>query len=119
MESSLEKKKVSRKRRVYRTRKSLKGTSEKPRLSVFRSNRHLYAQLIDDENCITLAAYGTLAKEIKGKKGKQTAAAIGTKIAEIAKKKKIKNVVFDRGRFKYHGLIAELATAARKAGLQF
>ena len=119
MESSLEKKKMSRKRRLFRVRKSLKGTDKKPRLSVFRSNNHLYAQLIDDENGKTLAAYGTLSKEIKGKKSKANAALIGTKIAELAKEKNIKNVVFDRGFFKYHGLIAELATAARKAGLQF
>jgi len=119
MSSALERKKISRKRRVFRIRKSLKGTGKKPRLSVFRSNRHLYAQLIDDENSKTIAAYGTLSKEITGKKSKENAALIGTKIAEMAKKKKIKNIIFDRGRFKYHGLIAELANAARKAGLQF
>ena len=76
--------------------------------------------MIDDENGLTLASYSTLAKELKGKKRtKETARLVGQKIAEIAKEKKIESIIFDRGRFKYHGIIAELANAARENGIKF
>ena len=123
MDNSQSKKKISRKRRVFRVRKKLRGTKDKPRLSVFRSNCHLYAQLIDDETSHTLCAATTLSKEISDakcrKKSKIAAEYLGNKIAELAKEKNIAKVVFDRGRMQYHGLIAALADAARKAGLQF
>ena len=118
MENRLKKRSIARKRRVFRVRKKLKGTLSKPRLSVSKTNKHLFAQLIDDENGNTLAAAGTLSKE-KLKKSKDSAKLIGTKLAEIAKEKKINSIIFDRGRFKYHGLIALLAEGAREGGLEF
>ena len=112
----------ARAKRVMRVRKKLRGTAERPRLSVSKTNLHLYAQLIDDENSVTLAGVGTLSETNQkefGRKSKEAAKAIGVQIAEMAKKLNIKAVLFDRGRFKYHGHIAELATGAREAGLQF
>lgn len=109
--------------RVMRVRRKLRGTGIRPRLSVSKTNMHLYAQLIDDEKGVTLAGVGTLSKENQAanlnKKSKEAAKAIGFQIAELAKKLNIQAVVFDRGRYKYHGHIAELATGAREAGLQF
>lgn len=117
MDSSIQKRNQKRTRRVKRVRSVLQGTSEKPRLSVFRSNRHIFAQLIDDEKGTTLASSSTLV--LKVAKSKEAAAAVGTKIAQLALAQEVKRVVFDRGRYRYHGLLAELATAAREAGLQF
>jgi large subunit ribosomal protein L18 len=112
-----------RQRRVFRVRKRLKGTTERPRLSVFKSNLHLFVQVIDDETGQTVASIGTMSKEFKGteyaKKSKKSAQALGEKIAKMAQDKNVNKVVFDRGRFKYHGIIAVLADAARQAGLQF
>lgn len=120
MLSRLKKLKVTRKRRVFRIRKKLRGTKDKPRLSINRSNKNLHVQLIDDENSCTLAAIGTNSKEFKKeKKSKKAAALLGKKIAMLAKEKKIETVIFDRGRYKYHGLLAELANAARSEGLKF
>lgn len=122
MESQLAKRNQQRIRRALRVRKHVRGTSEKPRLTVQKSNQHLYAQLIDDEKSITLASFSTMNKGYKGKdakKSKEAAKMIGAKIAEIAKGKQIKTIVFDRGRLKFHGIIAELANAARESGLQF
>jgi large subunit ribosomal protein L18 len=123
MDNSLKKRDKSRKRRILRVRKHLKGTSEKPRMCVSKSNKHLFVQLVDDEKGCTLASFGTLSKENQktefNQKSKDSAKHIGKKIAELAKEKNIDKVVFDRGRFKFHGLLAELANAAREAGLQF
>lgn len=120
MESNIKQRDERRKRRSMRVRKNVRGTTEKPRLSVFRSNKHLLAQIIDDENNTTLFGIGTLSKEIEGKKkSKEAAREIGKRIAQEAKKKKIEEVVFDRGHYKYHGVIAELAGAAREEGLKF
>lgn len=106
-----------------RVRKKVRGTSGVPRLSISKTSRHIYAQLIDDEKGVTLAGIGTLSKENQkgphSKKSKAAARQIGKQIAEFAKKQNIDAVVFDRGRYKYHGLIAELATGAREMGLQF
>ncbi len=111
---------LTRKRRIYRVRKNIKGTQTKPRMSVNKTNKHLFVQLIDDESAKTLAAIGTYSKEFKGtKKSKESASILGKKIAEIAKSKKIKEVVFDRGRYKFHGLLSELAKGAKEAGLKF
>jgi large subunit ribosomal protein L18 len=111
---------ITRERRVFRIRKSLKGNQKKPRMSVNKSNKHLFVQIIDDENSTTLAAIGTNSKEFKGtKKSKESALILGKRIAEIAKEKKIEEVIFDRGRFKFHGLLSELAKGAREAGLKF
>lgn len=110
-------------RRALRVRKHLRGTSVKPRLSVVKSNKHIQVQLIDDEKGITLGHAATFAKQFKdteySTKNKNSARKLGELIAEIAKEKNIKEVVFDRGPFKYHGILAELANAARAAGLQF
>jgi large subunit ribosomal protein L18 len=101
----------------------LKGTAEKPRLSVLKTNKHVSAQLIDDENGLTLASTGTMTKEFRdgewGSKSKAAARQVGLKIGELAKSKNIQKIVFDRGRFKFHGLIAELANAVRESGVQF
>lgn len=112
-----------RKRRSYRVRKSVRGTPERPRLSVARSHKHMTAQLIDDTTGKTLAAASTIDKELSGKLkygGNQAAAqAVGQAIAQKAKKAGIGQVCFDRGPFKYHGRVAALAAAAREAGLSF
>lgn len=109
--------------RALRVRKALRGTGVKPRLCVVKSNSHIQAQLIDDETGTTLYGIGTFAKEFRNtefnKKNKASARKLGEQIAEIAKSKNIKEVVFDRGPFKYHGILAELADAARAGGLQF
>lgn len=120
MNRNLKKRQLVRKKRALRIRKKLKGTAERPRLSVSKSLKHIGAQLIDDEKGITLGSFSTLSKEAKDQgKSKESARLIGQKIAEVAKQKKLSSVIFDRGRFKYHGLIAELAEAAREAGLKF
>ena len=109
--------------RAFRVRKKTRGTAAKPRLNVIKSNCHIQAQLIDDETGTTLGAAATFGKELRAtefnKRNKASARKIGEQIAEIAKSKNIKEVVFDRGPFKYHGILAELANAAREGGLQF
>lgn len=123
MIKDLIKRNVRRRRRMLRVRKQVRGTAEKPRLSVFKSNMHIFAQLIDDEKGFTLASAGTVMKDFQdnklGKKSKEAARAVGAKIADVAKQKNIANAVFDRGFNKYHGLLAEVANAARETGLQF
>jgi len=123
MDNSLKRRKKARASRVMRVRKTLRGNSDKPRLSVFKSNQHIYAQLIDDEKGITLAGVGTPSKVNKdtsfNRKSKEAARQVGVQIAEMAKAKSVTTVVFDRGRSKFHGVVAELAQAAREAGLQF
>ncbi len=124
MESNLLQRNHKRKKRLLRVRKHLRGSSLVPRLSVYKSNQHIAAQIIDDETGITLAGIGTMSKDLRSKgkglkKSKDSAKEVGSKIAKLAKEKNIERVIFDRGRFKFHGLIAELANAAREAGLQF
>ncbi len=108
----------ARRSRVFRVRKNIRGTAEKPRLSVCKTNAHLYVQLIDDEKSLTLAGMGTMSKQYKGR-SKESAKKLGQAIAAAAKKLQIERIVFDRGRHKFHGVIAELANSAREAGLQF
>jgi large subunit ribosomal protein L18 len=114
---------IRRWRRTNRVRKKLRGTAEQPRLSVFRSNKHLSCQLIDDQSGKTLAAASTQEKDVGTAlaNGGNCAAAkvIGGKIAERALANGVKRVIFDRGRYKYHGRVAELANAARAGGLEF
>lgn len=105
-------------RRQKRVRKKVEGTSERPRLSVFRSNEHIYAQLIDDSTGRTLAAASSLGDKLKGAK-KSTAEAVGKLIAERGKAAGVEAVVFDRGGFLFHGRVAALAEAARQGGLKF
>ncbi len=123
MENFLRKRNKRRQRRQMRIRKQVRGTLEKPRLSVFRSNQHLSAQLIDDESGKTLFHFGTMSKELKdkklGKKSKEAAKEIGKLLGEKAKEKQLEKAVFDRGYYRYHGLIAALADSAREAGLKF
>jgi len=110
-----------RKRKHLRVRKSVSGTTERPRLCVYRSNSHIYAQVIDDTTGTTLAAASSLDKDIKTENGGNIDAAkeVGKLIASRAQDKKITEVVFDRGGYVYHGRVAALAEAAREAGLQF
>lgn len=120
MQSNVKQRNVVREKRALRVRKKLKGSSERPRLCVIKSLKHIGAQLIDDETGVTLASFSTMSKELRGhKKSKESARLVGEKIAEFAKEKNIEKVIFDRGRFKYHGLIAELAQGAREKGIQF
>lgn len=120
MLQQLRKKSLIRKKRVMRVRKNLRGSAVKPRLCIFKSLKHIGGQLIDDEKGVTLASFSTMSKDAKGqKKSKDGARFVGEKLAELAKEKNIQHVVFDRGRFKFHGLVAELANAAREKGLKF
>lgn len=116
-------KNASRKKRHLRVRKRLYGTSARPRLNVFRSLKHIYAQLIDDEAGVTLVAASSMDASVAeglGSCGNKAAARkVGTLIAQKAAEKGIKNVVFDRGGYLYHGRIKELAEGAREAGLEF
>ncbi len=109
----------ARKKRMMRVRRALRGTGVRPRLSVLKTNAHIYAQLINDEQGVTLAGIGTLSEGHKMRRSKDAARHIGQQIAELAKKCGVQAVLFDRGRYKYHGIVAELASAAREAGLQF
>lgn len=112
-----------RERRKLRIRKRVNGNTERPRMSVFRSSKHIYAQVVDDTTGKTLAHASSLSKELKGKLDELdkvgTAKAVGKLIGEICKTKKIEKIVFDRNGYIYHGRIKALADAAREAGLQF
>lgn len=112
--------KATRQRRHLRVRRKISGTAECPRLCVYRSNTNLYAQIIDDVAGNTIVSVSTLDKDIKTKRAnKEAAKEVGTLIAKKAAEKKIKTVVFDRGGYIYHGVVKELAEAAREAGLEF
>jgi large subunit ribosomal protein L18 len=111
-----------RERRRMRVRKKVYGTAERPRLNVFRSLKHIYAQVIDDDRGITLVAASSLSPELRGKVNGgniEGAAAVGRLIAEKAKAKGISKVVFDRAGYLYHGRVKALADAARENGLEF
>lgn len=111
----------NRLKRHKRLRNKVSGTPERPRLNVFRSGKHIYAQLIDDVNAVTIVASSTLDKSLGLEKtgNKEAAKAVGESIAKKAMDKDIKSVVFDRGGYVYHGRVKELADAARQAGLEF
>lgn len=109
------KKKINRQKR---TRAKISGTGERPRLSVFRSNSAIYAQLIDDQKGITIAGISEKNIEAKGTKSEKSKQ-LGIHIAKLAKEKKINLVVFDRGRYKYHGRVKAVAEGAREGGLEF
>ncbi len=112
-----------RARRKQRIRVRVSGTSERPRLTVFRSNKHIYAQVIDDTTSTSLAAVSTLSKDVaaklEGADKTGRAKVIGAAIAEVCKGKGIAKVVFDRNGYAYHGRVSALAEAAREAGLEF
>lgn len=122
MKASAERRQA-RYKRQSRVRRTIRGTEERPRLSVFRSSKHIYAQIIEDQSGKTLAAASTVSKDISGdlkfSGNVEAAKAVGTAIAKIALDKNIKQVVFDRNGFLYHGRVKALAEAAREAGLTF
>ena len=115
---------IERRRRIhYRIRKHVNGTAERPRMVVFRSNKQIYVQVVDDERGVTLAAAASndkaLVAECKGKNGIDAAAVVGKAIAARAQEKGITTVSFDRGGYLYHGRVKRLADAAREGGLIF
>ena len=116
-------KRLQQLRRRNHVRRSIVGTAERPRLSVFRSSKHIYAQLIDDLNGVTLASVSSLVADVKSGVpyggNIKAAAAVGKAIAAAAKDKGIAKVAFDRGHYRYHGRVKALADAAREGGLQF
>jgi large subunit ribosomal protein L18 len=116
-------KNIRRWRRTNRVRSRLRGTADRPRLTVYRSNKHLYCQVVDDTSGLTLASASTrdrsLRDDVKNGGNRDAARQVGLAIAERAKAAGVKRVTFDRGRFRYHGRVAELATAAREGGLEF
>ena len=112
-------KKDRRVRIQFRQRKRITGTAERPRLAVFRSNKHIAAQLIDDRAGVTLAAASSTEASLRGSADVETAGKVGELLAERGKAAGIDAAVFDRGGFKYHGRVAALAEAARKGGLEF
>lgn len=112
--------KAERIRRHTRVRRKISGTTERPRLCVYRSNKNLFVQVIDDVNRVTICQASTLDKEVKTKHAnKEAAKEVGTLIAKRALEKNIKTVVYDRGGYVYHGVVKELAEAAREGGLEF
>ncbi|NLE17732.1 MAG: 50S ribosomal protein L18 [Propioniciclava sp.] len=121
MSDKTKKKQLGRKRRHARVRRTVIGTPERPRLSVYRSNRHVVAQVIDDMAGSTLVSASTLEAELRtgGTANQEAAARVGKLVAERAKAAGITSVVFDRGGFRYQGRVAAVANAAREAGLEF
>ena len=106
-------------RRHVRVRQKVSGTAECPRLNVFRSNANIQAQIIDDVKGVTLVSASSMQLKLENGGNIEAAKAVGTEIAKLALEKNIKNVVFDRGGYIYHGRVAALADAAREAGLEF
>ena len=122
MSYSTKDKQTARVRRHFRVRKKVAGTAERPRLAVFRSNKHISAQIIDDRSGRTLAAASSVEKSVRdaGATGNRAAATtVGRLVAERARSAGVTQVVFDRGGFQYHGRVAAVADAAREAGLEF
>lgn len=124
LKKKIKKNKLLRKRRKITIRQTVSGTPERPRISVYRSIKHIYAQVIDDVNGKTLASASSIQPEFNGKKkknptGKEQAELVGKLLAEKCKKKKITKVCFDRNGFKYHGRVKALAEGAREGGLKF
>jgi large subunit ribosomal protein L18 len=109
----------ARLRRHRRIRAQVRGTAERPRLAVYRSNRAIYAQLIDDESGRTLAAASSLDASLRGGKRSDAPAAVGRLVGERAREAGVRSVVFDRGGYLYHGRVKALAEAARESGLEF
>lgn len=109
----------TRQKRHLRVRGKISGTAKCPRLNVYRSNKNIYAQVIDDVAGVTLVSASTLDNEVKGNTKTEKAASVGEVVAKRAAEKDIKEVVFDRGGYLYHGRIEALAEAARKNGLDF
>jgi len=114
---------IARLRRKVRVRKKVQGTDERPRICVFRSNKHVYAQVISDNQGVTLASVSTLSKDLLGtatsNKGVSAAKQVGIALAKVCKEKNITRVVFDRNGFLYHGQVKAVADGAREGGLEF
>ena len=123
MSCNRQKKEALRLRRQRSVRNRLRGTTDRPRLCVFRSSVHMYCQIIDDSTGVTLAALSTLNKNVaelvKGKKPVEAAKILGSEMAKLCTEKDIKKVAFDRNGFIYHGRVAALADGARESGLDF
>ena len=112
--------KLQRRTRIkYRIRKIISGTASKPRLTVYRSNKEIYAQLVNDVDGATIASVSSRNKEIKATTKQEAAAAVGKSIADLAAKAGVETVAFDRNGYLYHGRVKVLADAAREAGLKF
>lgn len=105
--------------RHERLRKKISGTTERPRLAIYKSNKHISAQIIDDVKCVTVASASSLEKDLKASDNAEGAKKVGKAIADRAKKAGVKSVVFDRGGLRYAGVLASLADGAREAGLEF
>ena len=114
---------IARERRKQRVRKKVVGTDERPRICVFRSNKHIYAQVISDDRSTTLASVSTITKDLASQVGKskgvKAAKQIGLALAKICKEKNITHVVFDRNGFLFHGRVKAIADGAREGGLEF
>lgn len=110
-------------KRKVSIRRKVSGTAERPRLTVFRSNKHIYAQVVNDEENLVITSASTVSKtdqsELTGKSKKEKAKLVGTRIAEACKAKGVQQVVFDRNGYRYHGRVQSLAGAAREGGLNF
>jgi large subunit ribosomal protein L18 len=120
MTDSAKEKREARVRRHRRVRKKVRGTAERPRLAVFRSNKHISAQVIDDRSGRTLASASSVEPDLRASGGNvATAQQVGERLAERARSAGVDTVVFDRGGFMYHGRVAAVAEAARKGGLEF
>ena len=115
------KKDIRRRKIKYRVRKKIRGTQDKPRLTVFRSNKQIYAQIIDDTEGKTLVSASSMVKDFEGDKSKKTELAkkVGQVLAERAKEAGVKEVIFDRNGYLYHGRVKSLAEGAREGGLNF
>ena len=109
----------ARQKRHYRLRRYISGTPNRPRLNVFRSNKHIYAQIIDDKNGKTIVSASSNEKDFEKKAGKETAKEVGLVVGKRAIQQGLSEVVFDRGGYLYHGRVKELAEGAREAGLKF
>jgi len=116
--NSLKKKRINKINRHHKIRKIVNGTAEKPRMSVYKSNKNIYVQLIDDQTSKTIIGLSTKSMKLKQGANIEAAKKIGIEIAKKAKEKKINNVVFDRGGNLYHGVIKQVAESAREAGLK-
>jgi large subunit ribosomal protein L18 len=123
MDNSVTKSQENKRRRALRVRKHLRGNADKPRMCVVKTNKHIQVQIINDDLGTVLASISTLSNEMKNtphtKKNKATAKVLGERIGQKAKALGIEQVIFDRGPFRFHGILAELADGARASGLQF
>ncbi|MBU4315016.1 50S ribosomal protein L18 [Patescibacteria group bacterium] len=119
MKETIKQKQIRKVRRAHRTRSKIRGTQERPRLTVFRSSKHITAQVIDDSKGVVLAMASDSHVEAKGKKPLEIAALVGAEVAKRAKTAGITKIMFDRGAYLYHGRVKAIADSARENGLEF